>query len=144
MHCTGRMHCARLVTTIPTSLSWICHVLRTSDTCRLWQSGHDFHYPLLKTTRHFHHEPHSRVRSALCLHHNNYMTKSLGQIYHTDQTILYQFKWYLTLWKQPKCPSTSSEPGGKQWQHGMRGWGYYGYAITTYIIWDQSAGVTVK
>ena len=30
--------------------------------------------------------------------------------------ILYHFKWYVALWKWPKCPSTCREAAGKLWQ----------------------------
>ena len=40
------------------------------------------------------------------------------------QTILYQFKRDMSLWKKLKCPQFMHEPGGKQWQHHLWGWEY--------------------
>ena len=41
------------------------------------------------------------------------------------QTIQYQFKKLMPLWKKQKYLRTCSEPGGKQWQHRVWGLEYY-------------------
>ena len=39
----------------------------------------------------------------------------------------------MALWKRHKCPSTSNEPGDKQWQHSIRDWAHSNETFAIYI-----------